>query len=82
LNKRINMLMGINPYELIRVERNNPGHFREYTMQELLRYGLEQNLSVWRKEYCNYWASTNKVFNFLEKAIPSFRRGITLIFIT
>lgn len=82
LDKRINMLMGRHPYELIRVERNNPGHFREYTMPELLRYGLEQDLSVWRKEYCNYWASTNKVFNFLEKAIPSFRRGITLIFIT
>ena len=82
LDKRIKMFMGKNPYELIRVEKKDFGHFREYTMHELLRYGFEQNLSVWRKEYCNYWASTNKVFNFLEKTIPSFRRGITLIFIT
>lgn len=34
--KRIKLLFGRNPFEKIRVDRSNPGHFREYTLSELV----------------------------------------------
>lgn len=33
--RRIKLLLGRNPYERIRVDNTNPGHFREYTEREL-----------------------------------------------
>ena len=35
LGKRLKLLAGVNPYEMIREDRGNPGHFREYTAREL-----------------------------------------------
>lgn len=35
LPKRIKLLLGRNPYERIRRETRDPGHFREYTLAEL-----------------------------------------------
>ena len=35
LPKRLKLLAGRNPYELIRADGGNPGHFREYTLAEL-----------------------------------------------
>jgi SAM-dependent methyltransferase len=35
LPKRIKLLLGRNPYERIRLDPQNPGHFREYTVREL-----------------------------------------------
>lgn len=35
LSKRIKLLLGRNPYEMIRDDPSNPGHFREYTAREL-----------------------------------------------
>lgn len=36
LHNRLELLAGRNPYELIREDTENPGHFREYTRAELL----------------------------------------------
>lgn len=41
LHNRLLLLAGRNPYELIRVQSNDPGHFREYTRRELT--GLAQH---------------------------------------
>ena len=38
LHKRIQLLLGKNPYMLIRENVFNPGHFREYTKAELIEY--------------------------------------------
>ena len=35
LHKRMEMLLGRNPFEPLRDEQSNPGHFREYTKREL-----------------------------------------------
>jgi cyclopropane fatty-acyl-phospholipid synthase-like methyltransferase len=35
LSKRLKLLAGRNPFEMIRVDTANPGHFREYTRAEL-----------------------------------------------
>jgi hypothetical protein len=32
---RLKLLLGRNPYEMIRTDPSNPGHFREYTISEL-----------------------------------------------
>lgn len=37
LPKRIKLLLGRNPYEAIRLDPRDPGHFREYTRAELRR---------------------------------------------
>lgn len=38
LHKRLQMLLGRNPYNLIAENAQNPGHFREYTARELAGY--------------------------------------------
>ena len=38
LHRRVRMLLGQNPYELIREDALRPGHFREYTQGELYAY--------------------------------------------
>jgi 2-polyprenyl-3-methyl-5-hydroxy-6-metoxy-1,4-benzoquinol methylase len=54
LRKRARLLLGTHPYERIRVDRENPGHFREYTageLRELLTgagFAIER---VWLKYY-------------------------------
>jgi cyclopropane fatty-acyl-phospholipid synthase-like methyltransferase len=35
LSRRIKLVLGRNPYEMIRTDVTNPGHFREYTRAEL-----------------------------------------------
>jgi hypothetical protein len=35
LGKRVKMVLGKNPFERIRADRRNPGHYREYTLNEL-----------------------------------------------
>ena len=35
LPKRIKLLLGRNPFDMIRTDPKNPGHFREYTRREL-----------------------------------------------
>ena len=36
LRKRVKLALGRNPFERIRRSRSNPGHFREYTLAELV----------------------------------------------
>ena len=36
LSKRVKLACGVNPFERIRADRSNPGHYREYTLRELL----------------------------------------------
>jgi trans-aconitate methyltransferase len=52
--KRAKMVLGVNPFERIRTERDNPGHFREYTASELRELLVGAGFSVdrvWMKHY-------------------------------
>ena len=49
LSRRIKLLLGRNPYEMIRVDPLNPGHFREYTVAELRQIAREAGLRVERE---------------------------------
>jgi cyclopropane fatty-acyl-phospholipid synthase-like methyltransferase len=46
LPKRLKMLFGRNPFEMIRADAKNPGHFREYTRKELLALAAEAGFRV------------------------------------
>src|SRR5919197_1506019 len=48
LPKRLKLLLGRNPYEMLRIDRSNPGHFREYTISELRRLAEETGFCVER----------------------------------
>ncbi|MEO1023208.1 MAG: class I SAM-dependent methyltransferase [Bacteroidota bacterium] len=50
-HKRIRLLLGQNPYERIRFIAENPGHFREYTMKELIQMCTSCNLTVHKARY-------------------------------
>lgn len=49
LPKRTKLLLGRNPFEMLRLDPQNPGHFREYTMREL--YSLAA-ATGFRVEHC------------------------------
>jgi len=46
LPKRLKLLLGRNPYEMLRIDSSNPGHFREYTISELRRLAEEVGFRV------------------------------------
>ena len=95
LPKRLKLLAGRNPYELIREDPSNPGHFREYTLRELraiaARSGFEVT-SEFRRFYfdARYAHHEDGVArprpilggakNLVYRALPPFlREGITLV---
>ena len=51
IGRRFNMLRGRHPFELIRENPLNPGHFREYTARELEHYGRQLGLAVVLSEH-------------------------------
>lgn len=94
LHKRMKLLFGKNPYELIREDNTNPGHFREYTEQELIKYSVEAGFIVEKCIFGNYFdyrfrthaigkCEVNNIYgilNLLYTIIPKkFKPGITLV---
>lgn len=55
LHKRLQLMIGRNPYMLIRKNRKNPGHYREYTRAELIDYAEKNNFIVETARYKNYF---------------------------
>jgi 2-polyprenyl-3-methyl-5-hydroxy-6-metoxy-1,4-benzoquinol methylase len=79
ISKRIAMLNGSNPFEMIRESRDIPGHFREYTGSELYGLGKEIGLVCDKIIYTNYWPQS-EIYAELENKYPTLRSGITIIF--
>jgi hypothetical protein len=44
LTKRIKLMVGRNPYEMLRTDERDPGHYREYTIAELRHIGQSLGL--------------------------------------
>ena len=93
-HKRIQLLLGRNPYMLIRENKFNPGHFREYTKAELYTYAKNCGFKADKIYYGNYFdyrysfaQSENgkkykwlKIINFIYSILPfSLKPGITMI---
>ena len=51
IGRRFKMLLGRHPFELIRENPYNPGHFREYTARELEKYGRQLGLVIVHSEH-------------------------------
>ncbi|HVO73218.1 MAG TPA: methyltransferase domain-containing protein, partial [Ignavibacteriaceae bacterium] len=83
LRNRIALLLGRNPFEMIRTNADNPGHFREYTMKELINFAEKTGFEVCRSAYISYFNPRNrpeKFYIFLTNIFPkSFRTGLTVI---
>ena len=83
LPKRLRMLLGRNPYEPIRDEPGNPGHFHEYTLRELLEAMDAAGLEVSRSLTANYFdhgSRKNRVYRTVGPLLPgTLREGITVV---
>jgi 2-polyprenyl-3-methyl-5-hydroxy-6-metoxy-1,4-benzoquinol methylase len=87
LHKRLKLLFGLHPYQRIRVNNRNPGHYREYTKQELIEIVQTVGLKLISHEYKDYFSiygsQVRKSAQLLNKVfvtmVPQFARGQTLI---
>ncbi len=85
LQKRLTLLSGRNPYEQIRESRDNPGHFREYTVPELKQLARDAGLETHAYEIKNYFKRSSRkgvLYDQMVGAIlpASFRTGINIVF--
>ena len=82
LSKRIRLLCGSNRFELIREDLHNPGHFREYTISELVGFAEASGFKVRRIYTRNYFTGEkwySKALAMGSSMLPaSLRSGITL----
>ena len=83
LPKRLRMLLGRNPYDPIRDDPANPGHFHEYTVGELRSAVEAAGLDVVELLTANYFdhgSGRNRAFRAFGPLLPSaFREGITIV---
>jgi len=84
LTKRTKMMFqGKNPYQMIREEADNPGHFREYTKKELLNIAKKSNFKVDTIVMTNYFlydSSKSAVYKLIRSiSLKNFRRYIFMI---
>ena len=68
LHKRLKMLIGKNPYEKIRENDKDPGHFREYTKQEIVEYSENTGFQLKEFVYGNY-------FDYRYRCLPNSIHG-------
>lgn len=55
LGNRMKFIAGRNPLERIRKDLSNPGHFREYSMDELTDYFKDVGFNIIKAEFPDYW---------------------------
>jgi hypothetical protein len=83
LPKRLRILIGRNPYEPLRDEPGNPGHFHEYTVSELREAMTSAGLDVTRLVTANYFdhgSPQNRLFRTVGPILPAtLREGITIV---
>jgi hypothetical protein len=77
------MLFGRNPYEPIRDEPANPGHFHEYTVPELRAAVEDAGLEVTQLVTANYFdhgSRKNRAYRRVGRLLPpTLREGITVV---
>lgn len=82
LHKRLKMLAGRNPFEMIREGRENPGHFREYTLAELASIVTQAGFTPVTCTTHNYFdlgTPVHWVYNTIAGWLPmSLRQGISM----
>ncbi|MCW5977790.1 MAG: class I SAM-dependent methyltransferase [Bryobacteraceae bacterium] len=83
LTKRVMLLLGRQPYEMIRESSLNPGHFREYTVAELKSLATDAGLEAVHVSVQNYFRDAGwgaKAARTISRCLPpTFRDGITMV---
>lgn len=84
LYKRIQLLLGRNPYKMIRLYEKNPGHFREFTKTELIEIGNKCGFFLVYHRFKNFAPKTESLkvnlYNRFTNFIPPFRGTQILIY--
>jgi SAM-dependent methyltransferase len=83
LERRYHLLLGRNPFERIRYNPLNPGHFREYTRSELIDLGDTAGLRTVRHEFVDYFPHTGPlqiIRSILRRIVPTLRSGQTVVY--
>ncbi len=83
LRNRLWLLLGHNPYELIRENGTNPGHFRELTRAELIAYCEQAGFTVMEAKIESLFRSGSAIWRFFANATNwcprNFRRDMTVV---
>jgi SAM-dependent methyltransferase len=80
MKRLILLLKGKNPFERMRMFSENPGHYREYTMQEMMDIGNRSGLEVMHKEFVNMYKAASVTQSFLKRLHPSFRDTLVVAY--
>jgi len=84
LHRRLRLLVGINPQELIREDLSNPGHYREYGRRELIALAAHAGLSpVFSRmgHYTTTGSLKSRAFGALTHVLPNdLRKDMTIVF--
>ena len=79
-SKRVKFLLGKNPFEQIRFLRENPGHFRELTLDELCAAGRRCGLRPLHRRRVNYYNHGSLLKAFVKNLHPGFRDSLEVAF--
>ncbi|HEU6445101.1 MAG TPA: methyltransferase domain-containing protein [Gaiellaceae bacterium] len=83
LPKRLRMVLGRNPSDPIREDQTNPGHFHEFTVDELVGDLEEAGLETERvlvRNYFDHGSWKNRAYRAVGGVLPrTLREGITVV---
>lgn len=87
LFKRLELLVGRNPYEPLRISRDNPGHFREYTGAEIDQALRRSGFEPVSHAFENYFPRPRpsglrlgrRLLEAAERLVPTLREGQTVV---
>lgn len=77
---RLKMFIGRNPFEKIRFNANNPGHFREYTEKEIRNWAATTSLSIENLRLHNFGEAFPNELLSLPRHLRSLRDTIITMF--
>jgi len=80
IKRFILLLKGKNPFQLFRYFPENPGHYREYTMNELSEAAVRSRLEAVYVKYINFHRSKLSLFGLLKNLKPTFKDSLVLAF--
>jgi len=80
LARRLALLGGKSPFEIIRDDSNNPGHYCEYTVENLLYLAEVAEMDVLEYSVRNYFGEKKPLYNLACNLLPGrMAEGITIV---
>ena len=80
LARRLALLGGTSPFEIIRDDTNNPGHYCEYTVENLKFLARVTDMEVIEHTVTNYFGTRKPLYNLVCAMLPGrMAEGITIL---